>query len=200
MGSGSARPGRPIARSEGREKAWPHPVPPPAPWLAPRGLGPPGGIGGHGRSLGEPRMGAAGAVPRGSGALSLRAAREGGARPGPGLPRALRRGRGHQLFARLLLQVRSGAEGWRGRAARAGPGCSCGAGLPAASGVWARTLGGGAARGAVAWGDWVPREECGASGWGRVVRTVLGAAVVLASGTEIRTPRNNGNHVEGGMG
>ncbi|XP_062956862.1 vitamin K epoxide reductase complex subunit 1 isoform X1 [Cynocephalus volans] len=61
-------------------------------------------------------MGAARALPRGLGAVSLCAAREGGARPGSGLPRALRRGHRHQLFARLFLQVRAGLEdlGFRG--------------------------------------------------------------------------------------
>uniref|UniRef100_A0AC11CJ95 Vitamin K epoxide reductase complex subunit 1 n=1 Tax=Ovis aries TaxID=9940 RepID=A0AC11CJ95_SHEEP len=59
----------------------------------------------YGHYLAESGVGAARALPRGLSALSLRAAREGGARPGPGLPRALRRGHRHQLFARLLLQV-----------------------------------------------------------------------------------------------
>lgn len=56
-------------------------------------------------------MGAAGALSCRLSALSLRAACEGGARPGPELPRALRCGHRHQLFARLLLQVRVGVKG-----------------------------------------------------------------------------------------
>lgn len=66
----------------------------------------------HGQYLAESWVGAARALPRGLRTLSLRAAREGGARPGPGLPRALRRGHRHQLFARLLFQVRARVKPW----------------------------------------------------------------------------------------
>lgn len=65
----------------------------------------------YGRYLGEPRLGEARTVPHRFSALALLAACEGGARPGPGLPCSLRRGHGHQLFARFLLQVRAGVEG-----------------------------------------------------------------------------------------
>lgn len=90
-------------------------------------------------------MGEARAVPRGLSALPVRAAREGGARPGPGLPCALRRGHRHQLFARFLLQVRAGVQGLGERGCSAGrPGCQPllepGIGMPRE-----RTRGGGAA-------------------------------------------------------
>ena len=105
-------------------------------------------------------MGAARALPRGLSALSLRAAREGGARPGPGLPRALRRGHRHQLFARLLLQVHGEWRAW-GTAAR-----GSGAWGPGVHGSQAaRSIGGWGSRGAdsrdqAAQGSVAWRNEC----------------------------------------
>lgn len=64
----------------------------------------------HGHRLEEPGTRAVGALPRWPSALTVRAAREGGACPRQGLPRALRRGHGHQLFTRLLLSVRAEME------------------------------------------------------------------------------------------
>ena len=119
-----------------------------------------GGTRRHGHYLAESGVGAARALPRGLSALSLRAAREGGARPGPGLPRALRRGHRHQLFASLLLQVHGEWRAW-GTAAR-GSG-AWGAGVHDSQA--ARSIGGWgsqgadardqAAQGSVAW-----RNEC----------------------------------------
>lgn len=110
-------------------------------------------------------MGAARAVPGGFSALSLRAAREGGARPRPGLPRALRRGHRHQLFARFLLQVRAGVEGLSGWAARLGSQVARGFwGL--GSGAWRR----GCSRGALPGGNGV--SEIGV--WG--LRRLRGGA------------------------
>lgn len=51
-------------------------------------------------------MGAVCPLPHRLSAFPLRATREGGTRPRPRLPRPLRRRHCHQLFARLLLQVR----------------------------------------------------------------------------------------------
>lgn len=76
--------------------------PRPAPWLFP-GDRSARRTCSHGRYLAEAGVGAAGAVRRGPSAVALRAAREGIARPGPELSRAVRRGLGHQLLARLLL-------------------------------------------------------------------------------------------------
>lgn len=67
-------------------------------------------------------MGAARALRRGLSPLSLLAAREGGACPGPELPCALRRGHRYQLFACLLLQVRAGVEEGLGYPAASGSG------------------------------------------------------------------------------
>lgn len=112
--------------------------PAPAPWLI-LSTGASGGTPRHGLYLGRPRVGAAGALPRGLSALALRAAREGGARPGPGLPRPLRRGHRHQLFARLLLQVRVGVEGLGHRAGVHGG--------QVARWFWSRCMGTGCSRG-----------------------------------------------------
>lgn len=64
----------------------------------------------HGHHLEEPGTRAVRALPRRLRALTVRASREGGARPRRGLPRALRRGHLHQLFTRLLLSVRAEME------------------------------------------------------------------------------------------
>ncbi|CAO2583449.1 hypothetical protein LEMLEM_LOCUS2749 [Lemmus lemmus] len=68
----------------------------------------------HGHHLEEPGTRAVCALPRGLRALTVRAAREGGARPRRGLPRSLRRGHLHQLFTRFLLSVGPGL--WAGGA------------------------------------------------------------------------------------